>query len=46
LIICNLINNKKQMIKQYQLTLNGLTSSGLISQQLQLLSQLQQLGLG
>jgi hypothetical protein len=45
LIICNLINNKKQMIKQYQLSLNGLTSSGPIAQALELVGQLQQLGL-
>jgi hypothetical protein len=45
LIICNLINNKKQMIKQYQLSLNGLTTAGPIGQALELVGQLQNLGL-
>lgn len=44
LIVCNLLQNTKQMRKQYQLTLAGLTGS-FASEQLRLLGQLQSLGL-
>lgn len=45
LILCNVINNNKEMIKQYQSSISTLTG-GLARQQLILASELQSLGLG
>lgn len=45
LIICNLLENTKQMQKQYQATLTGLTGAA-SAKQLELISQLQSLGIG